>query len=513
MGSSTHYRDLFEARERLSPAELRFERVRRSIGLVLGPLAFAALALLRDGPSGRLEATLAWVLIWWITEAVPIPVTALLGPSLGVLVGVGSVKEMFAPFGDPVIFLFVGSFIIAEAMHSWGLDRRFACAILSRPSVGCSTTRVLIAFGTVTGLLSMWLSNTATTAMIYPCAMSVLVALARRASGEGREVDPTRTRYGTALMLATAYAASIGGIATPVGTAPNLIALGQLASLADVRISFFQWILLCGPLSLLMLAVLVSYLRWALPPEVSSIPDGVARAAEELAALGPWTPGQRNVLAAFGVTVVLWVLPGVLALVVGTDSPTYQTVQRHLPEGVVALVGASLLFVLPVSWAERRFTMSWTEAVSIDWGTLMLFGGGLSLGEAMFRTGLARRLGQALVGLTGARSIWSLSYLFAATAMVVTETTSNTAAVSMVCPLAIAATRAAGLSPVAPAVATAVASSMAFLLPVSTPPNAIVYGSGCVSITAMLRHGAVLDLVALAIGPAAAVLLTGAVLG
>jgi sodium-dependent dicarboxylate transporter 2/3/5 len=500
------FSDLFEARERLSEAELRFEKRRRTVGLVLGPLAFLALMIVPPAglaPSAaRLTAVLAWVLIWWITEAVPIPITALLGPGLGVACGVGGAGEMFAPFGDPIIFLFLGSFVIAEAMFATGLDRRMAYGILSRRWVGSSATRILVAVTAITAGLSMWLSNTATAAMMYPIGMSILLAMSRlleRARGE--KVDLTRLKYGTALMLVIAYAASIGGIGTPVGTPPNLIALGQLETLAHIRISFFQWMLLGVPVMLVMVAVLVGYMRWALPPEVNVISGSREYITTERAALGPLTVGERNVLLAFGLTVALWVLPGVLALFAGSGSALAKTIQVSLPEGVVALFGAGLLFILPVSWKERRFTMTWNQAVRIDWGTLMLFGGGLSLGAAMFRTGLAAAVGHGLVELTGARSLAALTYLFTFVAIVLTETTSNTAAATMVCPLAIAAAQAAGVSPVPPTVAAALGASMAFMLPVSTPPNAIVYGSGCVPITAMLRHGALLDLVSFVVAP------------
>jgi sodium-dependent dicarboxylate transporter 2/3/5 len=502
----TRFSDLFEARERFSEAELRFERRRRTVGLVLGPLAFLILMLVP--PAGlapgaaRLTAVLAWVLTWWITEAVPIPITALLGPGLGVVCGVGGAAEMFAPFGDPIIFLFLGSFVIAEAMFATGLDRRLAYGILSMRWVGSSATRILVAVVAITAGLSMWLSNTATTAMMYPIGMSILVAMSRlleRARGEN--VDFTRLRYGTALMLVTAYAGSIGGVGTPVGTPPNLIALGQLDTLAHIRIPFFQWMLLGVPVMLVMVVVLVAYMRWALPPEINVISGSHEHIRNERAALGRLTAGERNVLIAFSLTVALWVFPGVLALFAGTGSALARTVQVSLPEGVVALFGAGLLFVLPVNWKERRFTMTWNQAVRIDWGTLMLFGGGLSLGAAMFRTGLAAAVGHGLIALTGARSLAGLTYLFALVSVVLTETTSNTAAATMVCPLAIAAAQAAGVSPVPPAVATALCASMAFMLPVSTPPNAIVYGSGCVPITAMLRHGALLDVASCLIVP------------
>ncbi|MGE5235568.1 MAG: SLC13 family permease [Acidobacteriota bacterium] len=512
MSERVRFRDLSEARETLSPAELRFERRRRSITLLLGPAAFVILFLTPmptlQPAAARLTAVLAWVLIWWIGEAVPIPVTALLGPALAVVVGVGPAGELFAPFGDPIIFLFMGSFIIAEAMFATGLDKRMAYAILTRSWVGTSSARILLAFAGITAVLSMWLSNTATTAMLYPIAVSVLVALSRLLEqARGKAVDLTKLRYGTALMLVTAYASSIGGIATPVGTPPNLIVVGQLAKLGGVRIPFFQWMLIGTPVMLLMLALLLAYLRWALPPEVGSISGSRAVIAGDRAALGPLSRAERNVLIAFALTVSLWVLPGLVALAAGTESQASRSIQAALPEGVVAVLGAALLFLLPVDWQQRRFTMTWNQAARIDWGTLLLFGAGLSLGSAMFHTGLASAVGRGLIELTGARSLTALTFLFCFVAIVLTETTSNTAAATMVCPLAIAAAQAAGVSVVPPAVATALGASMAFMLPVSTPPNAIVYGSGCVSITAMLRHGSLLDLASLLVVPPSVLLL------
>ena len=494
MSERRRFRDLFEARETLSPAELAFERRRRTAGLFLGPLLFLLLLLfpvaVPDPRAARLAAILAWVLTWWITEAVPIPITALLGPALAVLCGVGGAKEIFASFGDPVIFLFLGSFVIAEAMSVHGLDRRIAYGILSRRWVGSSTHRILIAFAVIIAGLSMWLSNTATTAMMYPIAMGVLAALSRLlASGDGSPANLQKMRFGTALLLVCAYASSIGGIGTPVGTPPNLIALGQLAELTGTRIPFFQWMTLAVPIVAAMLVFAVLYFRFAFPPEVGMIAGSAEFVSGERGRLGTWKAGERNVLAAFLVTAALWVLPGLAAIVLGADSPASRTLTNLLPEGVVALLGAASLFVLPVSWKERRFTVSWADVSRIDWGTLMLFGGGLALGGAMFRTGLADAVGHALTALTGARSLVALTFLFSVFAIYFTEVTSNTATATMLVPLAIAAARAAGVSHIEPAVGCAIGCSMAFMLPVATPPNAIIYGSGCVPITKMVRAG------------------------
>ncbi len=507
MVEPVRFRDLSQAQEVLSPAELRFERIRRTTGLFLGPLLFALLLLVPPPvprvEAARLTAILGWVLVWWITEAVPIPVTALLGPALAVVCGVGSAGEMFGSFGDPIVLFFLGSFVIAQAMAASGLDRRFAFAILRRPTVGASPERLLVGFAAITALLSAWLNNTATTAMLYPIALSVLAAVARGASG----VDPARLRFGTALLLALAWSSSIGGIATPVGTAPNLIALGQLEALAGVRIPFFQWMMVAVPIAVTMLGLLLLYLRWALPPDVPDAGRGRAALALEAAQIGPLSRAERNVLLAFCTTVTGWVLPGALAVVLGADSEVFRAAQRILPESAVAILGAALLFVLPVDWKARRFTIAWSDVARIDWGTLLLFGGGLALGGAMFRTGLAQALGEGLVAWTGSTSLVALTYLFAWVSLVMTETTSNTASATMLAPLAIAAAQAAGVSPIPPAVAVAIAASMAFMLPVSTPPNAIVYGSGLIPITSMLRHGTLLDLASAFVVPTGVLIL------
>jgi sodium-dependent dicarboxylate transporter 2/3/5 len=498
--------DLPEAVETLSAAELRFDRARRSVGLFAGPLVFAILLLFPipgvSPAAARLAAILGWTLVWWVCEPIPIPITSLLAPALAVVCGVGSAAEMFGAFGDPIIFLFLGSFILAQAMLETGLDRRLAYGVLSLRFVGSSSSRILLAFTAITVALSGWLSNTATTAMLYPIGMGVLAVLSRLlAQASGRAVDLSRLRYGTALMLTLAWASSIGGIATPIGTPPNLIVLGQLQKLAGVRIDFFHWMLMAAPILTVMLVLLVLQMRWALPPEVREIPGSREAIAAERASLGPLSRGERNALFAFAVTVSLWVLPGLLALGLGSDSPTVRTAQQLLPESAVAILGAALLFVLPVDWAARRFTVGWQEAARIDWGTLLLFGGGLVLGSAMFRTGLATALGNGLVELTGSHSLVGLTFLFSLAAILLTETTSNTATATMLAPLAIATAQAAGVSPVPPAVAVALASSMAFMLPVSTPPNAIVYGSGCVPLRSMLRHGAWLDLASAIVVP------------
>lgn len=487
---------------RLSQAEEKFERWRRRSGFFLAPLVFATLWLLPvtdlSQEAHRLFAVFGLVITLWITEAIPLPVTALLGPALCVVCGVSTEREIFKGFGNPILFLFMGSFMLAEGMLHHGLNRRIAFQILGMGWVGKSPARILTAFGLITGLLSMWISNTTAAAMMFPIAVAILSEMARRQSEQtGREVKFTELKYGTGLMLTAAFAASIGGMATPVGTPPNLIGIGFIERSLGREITFFQWMTMGLPLAVVLIAVLVVYMNRMCPAEAGLLGQSAAWILDQKKRLGSLSRGERNVLLAFGVTVTLWLLPGVVALAAGVDAPLYRWLSRHLPEGVCALLGAVLLFVLPVNWQRGEFTLTWREAKRIDWGTVLLFGGGLAMGDAMFSTGLARWIGESLAGAMQTHTALGLIVLFTVVGVFLTETTSNTATANMAVPVAIAVAQAAGVSPLQPALAVCLAASLAFMLPVSTPPNAVVYGSGCVPLLKMVRHGFVLDLVSM----------------
>ena len=464
--------------------------MRGRIGAVLAPAVFVLLLVLPlpglSPEAHRLAAVLGAVVVLWVTEALPLPVTALLGASACVLLQVAPAKEVFAPFADPLMFLFIGAFILARAIFLHGLDRRVAYAVLSLPWVGARPSRILFAFGAVTALISAWISNTATTAMMFGIGLSILAAL--RAPGAEGAIDP---RYPTALMLMTSFAASIGGLATPVGTPPNLIGLGFIRSQVGVDIAFFRWMLIGVPVVVVLFLFLYAFLRAVAPAGVRELPAGAELIRREQERLGPWTAGQRSVALAFGITIALWVAPGVVAVVGGEGSGLYQGLTRRLPEGVAALLGAALLFVLP---GKDGPAITWKEATQIDWGVVLLYGGGFALGVLSFRTGLAEAMGRGLTGLLPVEGRFGLlvaSVLFAA---LLSETTSNTASANMVVPVVISIARAAGMDPLEPALGATLASSLGFMLPVSTPCNAIVYGSGYIPLGRMIRWGLVLDL-------------------
>lgn len=486
----------------ISDAEARFEFWRRRLGLIAAPFVFLVLWIIPisglNEPAHRLLAVFGLVITLWLTEAIPLAVTALLGPALCVVCGVSGEREIFKSFGNPILFLFLGSFLLAEAMLHHGLNRRVAFHILSLGWVAQSPARILMGFGVITGFVSMWISNTTAAAMMFPIAVAILTEMARRQSiATGREVKFTELKFGTGLMLMASFAASIGGMATPVGTPPNLIGMGFIERSLGLKISFLQWTLMALPLTIFLITFLVFYLNRACPAGSGALGQSVHWFREQKSQLGRLSRGERNVLLAFAVTVVLWLLPGIVAVTAGINAPFNQWLNAHLPEGVCALLGAILLFVLPVSWARGEFTLTWREARRIDWGTILLFGGGLALGDAMFSTGLAKWLGEGLAHALQANTTFGLIVFFTIVTVIISETTSNTATANMIIPVAIAVSQAAGVSPLQPALAACFAASLAFMLPVSTPPNAVVYGSGCVPLSQMIRHGLVLDLVSI----------------
>lgn len=482
-----------EVREAVSAAEARFELWRKRSGLALSPLVFVVLWWLPLGlelPAHRLAAILGTVVVLWITEAIPMAMTAFLGVSAAVVLHVAPVTDAFAPFADPLIFLFIGTFMLARSIFHHDLNRRFAFAILGLPGVGNRPGRILAAYAAVAAAISMWISNTATVAMMFPIGISLLSVL--EAHSDRRGLAPA---FGTALLLSCAFAASIGGLATPVGTPPNLIGIGFVRRATGVDIPFFAWMMLGLPVVAILLACTVADLR-RFGTRAGAQLDGIADyIAAQRRGLGPWTRGQVNTMIAFALTVALWVVPGVIALVVGQQHPAYKEFTGTFPEGVAAIIGASLLFILPVDLRQHKFTLSWDEAVQIDWWIVFLYGGGLALGTLAFKTGLAEAMGRSLTDRLGVHSSFWLIATSTALATLLSETTSNTASANMVVPVVIAFARSAGIDPILPAIGATMGASLGFMLPVSTPCNAIVYGSGRIPLTAMMRHGIVLDIV------------------
>ena len=503
------YRTLDEQKEegRLSAAEERFERRRRTVGLFLGPAVLAAMLLIPfdlEPNQHRLAAILAFVVVWWVTEAIPIPVTALVGVALVALLeatppppeGDSSTDVVFSAFSDDTVFLFIGSFIIAQAMVVHGLHKRLAYKVLSMKSVGGSTYRIILAFGLIGAVTSPVMSNTAAAAMMLPLALGVMgVVGGMVASQAGGDHNVDRLRFGAALMLVITYGITVGGLLLPIGSPPNLIGRELLEAETGEPITFIEWFLMALPIVIVMFVAVVLIVVLMNRPEVRRVEGVEEYVAEERSKLGPVTRGEKNALWVLAFALVGWFLPGLVGIVAGDDSDAYVQVSEAANEGIVAILAAAALFVLPVDWAKRKFTLNWNEAARIDWGTVLLFGGGIVLGAMLSETGLAKVVGESLSDALGVSSLFGITVVIVIMAVLISETTSNTASAAIVVPIAISIAAASDLDPTIPALAAIFGANYGFMLPVSTPPNAIVYSSGLIPITRMLKAGAVFDVI------------------
>jgi sodium-dependent dicarboxylate transporter 2/3/5 len=509
VGRGGTYKTLDEqaAQGKLSEAEERFERRRRTVGLFAGPAVLALMLLIPfdlEPNQHRLAAILAFVIVWWVTEAIPIPMTALLGVTLCALLeatppppeGDSSVDVVFGLFTDDTVFLFIGSFIIAEAMVVHGLHRRLAYRVLAMRAVGGSTFRIILAFGLIGALTSPVMSNTAGAAMMLPIAlgvMGVVGGMVARQAGNGK--DPEKLRFGAALMLVITYGITVGGLLLPIGSPPNLIGRELLETETGEPITFLEWFATALPIVVIMFVAVIAVVVLFNRPEVERAEGVEEYVAEERRKLGSLTRGEKNTLFVLAFALIGWFLPGLVGIVAGDDSNAYTQVGEAANEGIVAIIAATLLFVLPVDWERREFTLNWNQATRIDWGTVILFGGGITLGTLLSETGLAEQVGTSLADALGVSSLLGVTIVVVIVAVIISETTSNTASAAIVVPIAISIANAADLNPTIPALAAIFGANYGFMLPVSTPPNAIVYSSGLLPITRMVKAGAVFDLV------------------
>lgn len=456
---------------------------RHLVGLLLGPaLLLALLALpLPAGmtPAGmRMAAVAALMAVWWLTEAIPIPATALLPVALFPLFGVMDGAAVTRAYGHHLIYLFLGGFLIAVTIEKWNLHHRIALHTIR--IVGVTPRRIVLGFMLATALLSMWISNTATTMMMVTIAAAVL----RELEGRGG-TDAGAAGFGVALMLGIGYAASIGGVATLIGTPPNAIFAGVVERSFGYSISFGTWMAFGLPVALVMLVLTWLYLtRVQFRCAGGQLPGGRAYIREQLLRLGPMTRQERQVAAVFLTVACLWVLRGF-----------YQPAAlRQVQDSTIAIAGALLLFLIPVDLKRREFLLDWKTAVTIPWDIIILFGGGFALAQGFNETGLAQWLANRLVALEGI-DLWLLLACVVTLVIFLTEVTSNTATASLLLPVMAALAAAIGVHPFGVMVAAVVAASFAFMLPVATPPNAIVFSSRYVTIQQMAKAGFWLNLI------------------
>jgi solute carrier family 13 (sodium-dependent dicarboxylate transporter), member 2/3/5 len=447
-----------------------FERTKRRVGLVAGPvLAIVLSQIFSDSAAPALIGLMALCVTWWLTEALPVAAVALTAAVGAVVTGLATPEVAFKAFGTPLLFLFVGTFFIAEAMQVHGLGGRLAEAVAARARGRLS---FLIAITIVAFFQSMIMSNTATTAILLPLVVGMV------AKGD---------RYGTALVLAVAWGASVGGVGTPVGTPPNGLGIAELKQ-RGLDLSFVEWMAIGVPMGLVMIAGLLV---------VISISFGVRRgqplAVREAREVSrPWSQGERAVLVALAIAVGGWLAPTVASLV-APGSAAAAWIDVHITEEVVAIVAGCSLFVLP--GGRDRPALTWSEATRIEWGVILLFGGGILLGSLAKSTGLAAEWGNALVDATGASSTWSITALVTAASIVLSEATSNTATASMMAPLSGALAAAAGAAPIPAILGATMGASFGFMMPISTAPNALAYATGRVTVGQMLRTGILFDVI------------------
>lgn len=475
----------------------------RWVGLLAGPVvalvvyrwlperyldAGAGEVIALTGAARATMAVMAWMAIWWLTEVVDLAVTALLPIALFPLFGVGSIGEATAPYASSVIFLFFGGFVLALSMQRWGLDRRIALSVLRL--VGTRPAHMVGGFMLATAGLSAFVSNTATTALMLPIGASVVALAGRRGPMDGQGPPD---RFPLALMLGIAYSASIGGLATIIGTPPNVFLVGFLRNELGIDVTFLSWLRIGLPLvTILLPATWWLLTRWIYPLGREPIPGVEARIGDALSEMGPLGRGERITLVVFVTAAAAWIgRPLLAAWSVGGSRPL-----AHLTDTGIAVLAALALFVTPVDRRRRTFTMDWETAEGLPWGVLVLFGGGLSLAAAVQRHQVAEYLG-AQVHALASWPAWLVIGLVTTAMIFLTELTSNTATAATLVPILAALAPGLGMPALRLAIPATLAASCAFMLPVATPPNAIVFGSGWVTMRDMARAGLWLNLLAI----------------
>ncbi|HWV58935.1 MAG TPA: DASS family sodium-coupled anion symporter [Longimicrobiales bacterium] len=465
----------------------------RLYGLLGGIAAFVLLLILPTPEiltpeAQRTAAVVALMGIWWMTEAIPLAATSLVPLVLFPVLGVLTPTAAAAPYSDPVIYLFLGGFVLALAMQRWELHRRIALAVVS--VVGVGPRQLVLGFMVATAVVSMWVSNTATAAMMLPIGIAIVEVLRPRESGAPYP-------FATALMLGIAYAATIGGIGTLIGTPPNAVFAAAASEILGREIGFVDWMLVGVPVAAVFLP-----LTWALLVFVLFRPGDLPEGADEVLRrqrheLGPITRPEALVMGVFTLTVVGWLVREP-KLIGGFRIPGLTDVIPGVHDATIAIFGALLLFLLPSGRRDRTRLMDWETAKRLPWGVLLLFGGGLSLARAFETSGLNEAVGEVVTGMVGVPG-WLLLATVAATFIVLSEFASNTAIAAMAMPVVAAAAIGLGADPILFMATSSLASSAAFMMPVGTPPNTIAFGTGYIRITQMMWAGIWLNILSIII--------------
>jgi sodium-dependent dicarboxylate transporter 2/3/5 len=482
--------------------------MRQRIGLVLGLVLFILFMCLPAPASmssaAKYTAAVAVLMaVWWITEAIPIPATALLPLVLFPLLGVLKANEVAMRYADQNIFLFMGGFFIAMAMQRWNLHKRFALYIVKY--LGTSPHKIILGFMIASAFLSMWISNTATTMMIFPIGLAIIMHTETMLKKENPKFDISKGKFnfGTALMLGIAYASSIGGIATLVGTPPNIVFVGIARSMFPQapEIGFFDWFKIGIPLVIIFLPILWLYLtRIILPLRLKKISGSRDVIDEDLHLLGKMQAGEKITLVVFILVALAWIFRKdiVIGLFTIPGWSNLLGISEYVHDSTVAMVGALLLFIIPLNFKKREFVLNWEWALKIPWGIILLFGGGFALAAGFQNSGLAKWIGNSLSFL-GGMPIIIMIFIVCLFITFLTEVTSNTATTTMMMPVLGSLAIAMGMHPYLLMIPATISASCAFMLPVATPPNAIIFGSGYIRIPEMAKAGFFLNLIGAAI--------------
>ena len=460
------------------------------VGLFLGPLLFI-LTLLFVNPEGlppeakAILASTIWIATWWITEAIPIPATSLLPIILFPMTGGLDVSSTTSAYGNDTIFLFMGGFMIALTMEKWNLHKRIALTIIS--IIGTNTERIVLGFMVATGFLSMWISNTATAMMMVPIGLAIIYQVSD-ALKDDPSIDTSKENFGfgKALMLGIAYSASLGGIATLIGTPPNTLLAGAVNEIYGIEITFAQWMLFGVPLAWIFILVAWVYLvKFAYPQKLKHLPGGSEVIRQQKTDLGAASYEEKAVFAVFIAVALAWISRSFILDAFAPD--------LEVTDAMVGLIAAMILFIIPSKNRKGDHLLDWATAVKLPWGILLLFGGGLAIAAGFTNSGLSEWIGSQLIGLQGV-NVLIIVLVVAALVLFLTEITSNTATASMMFPIMASLAVALSIHPYALMVTAAVAASCAFMLPVATPPNAVVFGSGYLRIADMAKAGLALNI-------------------
>ena len=448
--------------------------MQKKIGFILGPLTFIILMFIGpfeglSQPAHSILSSTLWIAIWWITEAIPIAATALIPIVLFPLSGGLDLSATTASYGHKFVFLYLGGFLIAIGIEKWNLHKRIAINIIS--FIGVDARRVILGFMIATAFLSMWISNTATSVMMLPIGIAII-----------KQLSENKT-FGKALMLGIAYSASIGGVATLIGTPPNLVLAGVVSEIYGHEITFSQWFLFGFPISIILLFFCWIYLtRVAYKFESNSFPGGKAEIQTIKKELGPISFEEKLVAIVFALAGLCWI----------SRSFFLQKILPSLDDTIIAISFGLLLFILP-SKQKSAALLSWRDTINLPWGIIILFGGGMALARAFETSGLALWLGELMTSFS-VLPLFLLILLLIAAVNFLTEITSNLATTAMLLPVLAPLALEINIHPFGLMVGAAVAASCAFMLPVATPPNAVVFGSGYLKIQDMVTRGVIMNI-------------------